>query len=330
MYKNNTIKILMHTFFWCIYLLFPLLVLPKAPSFINDNLQTLIYLIVGLSSIVFYYFNFNFLIPNYLFKNRYIQFFIFFILFIVISILLTRLLITTSFPGEISFKLGKPRLLGSYLFRFFTLFLIALGFRFSEKLKQIKTDKIASELNTLKAQIEPHFLFNTLNGIYAQALTKSDYTAESISKLSSIMRYVLTETTAKKVSLENEIKYLANYISLQKIRLTNKTVVDFKVIGSTEFKQIPPLLFINFIENAFKYGVSNELKSAIKIHIIVENSMLSLYVENKIFRTNNQNSNEIGLKNTKRRLELLFEDDYNLNITNKDNKYKIELKIKLQ
>ena len=330
MYKNNIIKILTPIFLWCIYILFPLFVLPKPPPFINDNLQILIYLMVSLSSIGFYYFNFNFLIPNFLFKNKYLHFILFIVLFIVLSILLTRIIITLSFPEEIGFRLDIPRLLGSYLFRFFILFFIGFGFQFSQKIKQIETDKITSELNTLKAQIEPHFLFNTLNGIYAQALTKSDNTAESISKLSNIMRYVLTETSAEKVSLKNEINYLTNYISLQKIRLSDKTNVDFQVIGNPESKQIPPLLFINFIENAFKYGVSNELKSLIKIHLIIENEILSLYVENKSFQTGNQNSIEIGLKNTRRRLDLLFNKDYNLNITIKDNTYNVALKIKLK
>jgi LytS/YehU family sensor histidine kinase len=199
-------------------------------------------------------------------------------------------------------------------------------------MKQIETEKLTAELSSLKAQINPHFLFNTLNGIYGLALTNSDKTADSISKLASMMRYVLTETTDEKVPLANEIKYISDYITFQKLRLTKKTKVNFTIEGTSLDQEISPILFISFIENAFKYGVSNEVESTIKIHLLIENSAISLTVKNEQLKKkkNEEESCGIGLKNTKRRLDLIYENKYSLEMTNTDKAYQIILKIQLK
>ena len=185
-----------------------------------------------------------------------------------------------------------------------------------------------AKFKSLKNQLDPHFLFNTLNGIYGHALTKSDKTAEYILKLSAIMRYTLSETTTEKVALENEINYLKNYIELQKIRLTESTKIDFLVIGEINSQKIPPLLFINFIENAFKYGVSNEVESVIQIHIRVKENTLSLFVKNENMNQNTYSSSyEMGLKNIKRRLDLIFENNYTLEIINNKRTFEVNLMI---
>ncbi|MFM9943993.1 MAG: sensor histidine kinase, partial [Bacteroidia bacterium] len=181
----------------------------------------------------------------------------------------------------------------------------------------------------LKAQINPHFLFNTLNGIYAQAITKSEHTADSIQKLSALMRYVITEANENKVFLEKEITYLKNYIQLQKLRLTDKTKVNFTVSGDSDKKKIAPLLLICFIENAFKYGVSNEVNSTIEIAIEIENDEMTLRVKNEkvTSKTENIESDKIGLKNAKKRMDLIYEKAYSLNIEDKENEYNLVLKI---
>jgi LytS/YehU family sensor histidine kinase len=195
-------------------------------------------------------------------------------------------------------------------------------------MKQIKVEQIASELANLKAQINPHFLFNTLNSIYALALTKSDKTADYISKLSSMMRYSLSKTSAEKVLLEDEIDYIKNYIALQKIRLTENTHVNFTIQWQIDEQQIPPLLFIDFIENAFKYGVSNEVETEVNIQFIVEENTVSMYVSNeKVNQSSLLPSNEIGLKNIKRRLELIYQNNYNLEIADSKNKFEVNLMI---
>ena len=128
--------------------------------------------------------------------------------------------------------------------------------------------------------------------------------------------------------MENEINYLKNYIELQKIRLTETTIVNFTVEGQIDSQQIPPLLFINFIENSFKYGVSNEVQTEIKIALIVEENAISIYIKNdKVNQNAVASSYEMGLKNVKRRLNLIFGNDYSLEIQNKQKTFEVNLKI---
>lgn len=330
MLKNKPIFFFFHILAWSIFLAFPIVAIPKLATFLkNDQLQLIVYFCSGVASICFYYFNYYLVIPNYLFKHKYLLFIIFSILFVAVSIALTRFLISLDFNIGNTMSQSQPNLLPNYTWRFVIIFIIAFAFRFYQKMKQIEDEQIKSELETLKAQINPHFLFNTLNGIYGLALTKSDKTAEYILKLSAMMRYTLTETTTEKVALEDEINYLKNYIELQKIRLTKTTEIDFSVIGKINSQQIPPLLFINFIENAFKYGVSNEVETVIQIHIIVKENTLSLFVKNEKMNQNTFSSSyEMGLKNIKRRLNLIFENNYTLEIENTEKIFQVHLIIK--
>jgi LytS/YehU family sensor histidine kinase len=206
-----------------------------------------------------------------------------------------------------------------------------LGLRFNQRLAQTKSEKIKSELAALKSQINPHFIFNTLNNIYGQAISKSDNTADSIAKLSAMMRYVLTETSQEQVPLKKEIQYLENYVQLQRIRLTHKTDVVFDIKGNIDLKKIPPLLLISFIENAFKYGVSNEIESTISIKIHVWQQAISLSVRNdKLSKENGQmNSLKIGIANTKKRLDLIYSGNYSLKIAENDKYFEVNLKIPL-
>ncbi len=334
MFKDRKLIVLFHILIWCIFLLFPVLVLPKPASFLeNDQLQLVIYFSIGCLTIGFYYFNYHFIIPRFLFKREYFHFFGLFFGFILLSILSTKFIITSLYFEHGLISSSKPKLLVNFLGRFLVVFAIAFGVRLFQKMKQIETEKLNAELISLKAQINPHFLFNTLNGIYGLALTNSNKTADSISKLASMMRYVLTETTAEKVPLINEIKYISDYIAFQKLRLTKKTKVNFTIEGTFLDQEISPILFISFIENAFKYGVSNEVESTIKIHIVTENNAISLTVKNDQLNTNTNNNEEscgIGLKNTKRRLDLIYENKYSLEITNTDKEHQIILKIQLK
>jgi len=332
MFRNRKLITLSHLLIWCIFLLFPIFVLPKPASFLeNDNLQLFTYFSIGITTIIFYYFNYNLLIPRYLFKRKYAYFILSFIGFIILSIFSTRFLIALFFSEDHFIGSGRPKLLGNYVFRYVVIFIIAFGVRLFQKMKQIETEKLKSELISLKAQINPHFLFNTLNGIYGLALTNSNKTADSVLKLSTMMRYVLTETSAEKVQLESEIKYITDYVTFQKLRLTDKTKVKFIVEGTIQSQQIPPLLFINFIENAFKYGVSNEIESTIEIQILIEESMITLHVRSdKLKKNYNAESYGIGIKNTKRRLDLIFENKYSLEINDTGKTYQVILTLQLK
>ena len=200
----------------------------------------------------------------------------------------------------------------------------------SERTKQvIEHEKVNTELSFLKSQVNPHFFFNTLNNIYSLAITKSDNTAPAVMKLSSIMRYILTETQTKYVPLQNEIDFIKNYIDLQLVRLTDKVSVDFKYEGAIGDKIVAPLLFIPFVENAFKYGISTKEKTAISILLTGGEGIIVLHVTNTIVKAERTiyETTGIGINNVKRRLELLYPEKHTLSISEKNNLFLVHLEI---
>lgn len=194
------------------------------------------------------------------------------------------------------------------LFLFLVGVFVSLSLRINERLQHAEREKINSELAFLKAQINPHFLFNTLNSIYALAIEQSPHTADAVVKLSSLMRYVMREADTNLVLLSKEINYIENYVALQKLRLDDTVDIHFSVRGYANGLQIAPLLLISFIENTFKYGVNPQEKSAIEIHIEVEQGHLHLHTFNKKVRAfhDEEASSGLGLENTKTRLALLY------------------------
>ena len=200
-----------------------------------------------------------------------------------------------------------------------------------EHRKETESEKLNTELSFLKSQINPHFFFNTLNNIYSLAIVKSEKTAPAVMKLSSIMRYILTETNNDFVPLQNEVDFTKNYIELQQVRLTEKTTVNFDVIGNVENKNIAPLLFIPFVENAFKYGISTKSTSEINIHIESLDNKIIFTSSNSIVKSENNmmENTGIGINNVKRRLELMYSDKHVLTNTIKDNIYLVHFEISI-
>jgi two-component system, LytTR family, sensor kinase len=200
-----------------------------------------------------------------------------------------------------------------------------------EHRKETESEKLNTELSFLKSQINPHFFFNTLNNIYSLAIVKSEKTAPAVMKLSSIMRYILTETNNDFVPLQNEVDFTKNYIELQQVRLTEKTTVNFDVIGNVENKNIAPLLFIPFVENAFKYGISTKSISEINIHIESLDNKIIFTSSNSIVKSENNmmENTGIGINNVKRRLELMYSDKHVLTNTIKDNIYLVHFEISI-
>ncbi len=219
----------------------------------------------------------------------------------------------------------------------FLLFAISLSIKLAielqknEKIKNlIKTQKINAELSFLKTQLNPHFLFNTLNSIYSLANKKSDDTTEAIITLSELMRYMIYETNKEFVSLQNEIDYIKNFISLQNLRLKDSSGVRFNVRGKLDYN-IEPLLLISFIENAFKYGTDYTGKTNITIEIKVEDDILNLNVSNYIsLKEKNNLDSGVGIENIKNRLNILYPNSHTLNIEGSDKLFKVELLLKLK
>jgi len=191
---------------------------------------------------------------------------------------------------------------------------------------QAETEKANAELSFLKAQINPHFLFNTLNNIYSLVVTKNENAAEGIMKLSNIMRYITDDVREDFVSLENEIGCIKDYIDLQKIRLGGKTNVDLQIEGSATDKKIAPLLLMTFIENAFKFGISNHEPSSIIIKLSIAGNRINFFCENKLFEAK-QNSERtgIGIQNTKKRLQHLYPGKHSLEINSSNGLFTVQL-----
>ncbi|WP_209330205.1 sensor histidine kinase [Lunatimonas salinarum] len=201
--------------------------------------------------------------------------------------------------------------------------------------RQLEEQKKLSELSYLKAQINPHFFFNTLNNIYALINFDVEQAKTALLKLSRMMRYVLYETEKDKTFLSAEISFIKDYISLMQIRVSEKVKLDIQIQEKFDEVPIAPMMILPFVENCFKHGVSGSNQSYIKIHLHMEEKRLILVTENKI-TDKNQASPEtsrkgIGLTNTLRRLSLLYKNKHILTIddTNPERLYRVNLSIDL-
>lgn len=206
--------------------------------------------------------------------------------------------------------------------------------RETRDVQELETQKMQSELNFLKTQINPHFLFNTLNNLYALTLKKSDKAPEIVVKLSEMMRYMLYECNERRVPLEKEVNYLQNYLDLEKLRQGEGTKIKFQIHGEVTHQEIAPLLFIPFLENSFKHGVTNTIHEGyVNILLDVEEDRLKLEIENSKPQTmpaeTHKKSGGIGLQNVRRRLNLLYPDQYDLLIKDTPRSYFVSLDLDL-
>ncbi|MDB4901225.1 MAG: ypdA 1 [Mucilaginibacter sp.] len=201
--------------------------------------------------------------------------------------------------------------------------------------KQLEAHQLSTEIKFLKSQINPHFLFNTLNNLFSMAQGKgNEELADGISRLSAMMRYMIYESNTDRVSLGREIEYLEDCILLNKLRYADGEVkLTFNYPEQTDGLFISPMIFIPFVENAFKHGVSIGQSSQIDIFISVENKQVIFTCENKNYsfiKKMADNNSGIGLENVRRRLELVYGNKYELAIKNEEDKYAVKLKLNLQ
>jgi two-component system, LytTR family, sensor kinase len=200
-------------------------------------------------------------------------------------------------------------------------------FTIQKKQEELEKQNISNELALLKSQVNPHFLFNTLNNLHSFVKRDPDKTAFGIIKLSEIMRYMLYETNTEKVLLENEVSYLTNYIELQRLRLKDPNYIEFKLEGDLQGKVVSPLLLITLIENAFKHGSKVALSPGVSIILKIDGNSLTFVVTNYL-ATKSEIAIErqgFGLKNLQRRLDLTYGKGYNLNTQSIDNKFVVTL-----
>ncbi len=220
-------------------------------------------------------------------------------------------------------------------------FLIVTGFSLSIELmlelfrqmllkQEMETEKNKAELALYKAQINPHFLFNTLNALYGLVLTKSDKTESAFIKFSHILKYMYSHATSETIAVDSEIEYIRHYIDLQSLRLNRHTHVVFESRADNPQEQIPPMILITFVENAFKYGASPDEDCTILIRIVVEDGNLFFETENAIMRGADGTDSAIGIENCRKRLELLFPGRFELMVSEKEGIFSTRLTIQLK
>ncbi len=288
------------------------------------------------------------LIPRILNKGKQWLFWFSVVLFLlIIYVICTAILkyyLEVKFPGSYVNYLKKfsdltwygrvtnlSDIISKSLYFLYPTFLILVLKLYQEKqnLLKLNEQKTTAELTALKNQLNPHFLFNTLNNLYALALKKSDDTTKVIQKLSYILDYILYGCNEKFVSLDKEIDLLENYLSLEKIRYGDRVKITFHK-DVTGKEKIAPLILLTFLENAFKHGVAQEINQAsIEIKISKKNEQIVYTIQNSkpLGVEHNASKDSIGLKNVKKQLELLYPQAYDLIIENTSNTFSANLKL---
>jgi LytS/YehU family sensor histidine kinase len=298
--------------------------------------------------LLFFFLNFYVLIQALYIKKKFVSYgFILFICFLAVCILPS--LITGHNPfypnidflpkihnGDRDFMSNRPNgfffleEIRHHVFLFVAVIFSSAFFREKVRNKNIENEKLQAELSHLKTQIHPHFLFNTLNSIYALSIKNDNKAPETIIKLSEFMRYLLKESNQDEVLLEKEITYIDNYIDLQKSRLRNTVDLEYNANGDFWKYKIAPLLLFPFIENAFKYGVNPDENSVIKITIKSIENDLNMTVFNHKVSVINIESSKIGLQNTLDRLQLYYPKKHSLTIEENEQSYTVNLRIELE
>ncbi len=330
-----------HTLFWvALFVLFSMVeVLVYGQPFfytLSNNLVRLFFL--GLAV----YYNVYRLIPKYLADKRFLKY--------VGLLLLTVFVVTPLEVFVIYIKSGnypeiQVQVLENLNFQFIpnifvlstsTVVKITIDWYTNIREKQeLVTETMQSELRFLKSQINPHFLFNTLNSLYALTLKKSDLAPDIVLKLSEMMRYMLYECNEKWVPLSKEVNYIANYLELERIRQGNRVDIKYEVKGQLGNQKIAPLMFIPFIENCFKHGLGSQIsKGFVNIYLDVRGNEIDLQIENSkteaIPKQLHPRSGGIGLVNVRRRLELLYPNRYMLQVVDSPTTYTVKLKMQLE
>lgn len=201
------------------------------------------------------------------------------------------------------------------------------------RLQEIEKEKTLAELKALKSQINPHFLFNSLNSIYSLARKNSPKVPEKIIQLSDLMRHVIYNSDVDFILLSKEVEMVSNYIELQNLRTSENEKISFELDGDIEGKKVAPLIFLPFVENSFKHGLKSGAENAfVKIKLKVSGNDLCFEIENSkgsSVEPENSKYKGIGVENVKKRLDLIYSGSYSLEIVNSDKSYKVVLKLKL-
>lgn len=339
-------------FFVFFFMIFPLITGLQYRSLYDNQVffETFSYHTTGgLLTIFPFLFYYKVIVPRYLFTRRYLLFVCALLLFIVAYDLYIRY-VTDLGISKMSFLPDGVRKIARGAFKradwirqsitltitnllsvtavaFFTQVL-----RKERQVQQLQQQQLRMELDALKAQLHPHFFFNTLNNIYSLALQRSAATAPVVNKLAAMMRYMLYLSDASAVPVQQEIDFISNYISLEQLRHDDNVHISFDFQGKAEGVTIAPFLLLPFVENAFKHGIDNETGNGFtEIVIVTEPGELTMTVKNSKpqFATDTVNHKGVGLSNVQKRLALLHPDKHKLLITDTEHQYSVYLNLSL-
>lgn len=323
--------------FWMIVFTMMLLAGPKNSI---SHLEVIRKLINLSFYILVVYINLGYLIPKFLSQKNFVTYSLLLLAMVAVFTPIKVLLL------YITYEEVDPRefLLMNQQYIFLLLFLIAGGStvvkiisdwqRHQRDRKELETQRMQSEIKFLKSQINPHFLFNTLNSLYALTLKKSDKAPEIVIKLSEMMRYMLYECNERRVPLYKEVTYIQNYLDLEKLRQSGQPDIQFSVEGEIKDQMIAPLIFIPFLENSFKHGLNRQLDEGY-VHVVMKvlDDKLLLRILNSKPRqavlSKDKMSGGIGLANVQRRLNLLYPNQYKLDIQDNEREHIVELSLDL-
>jgi len=354
--SDKKIKITLHAIAWIIVIIIPLYL---SNAFGDGNQHRLYqFYLHTFSAVIVFYVGYIWLVPRFFLQERKTTYIIILIGLIMATYFLTSFINDTILFDPVQdakFQEAMKKISGSNenfrppmkAFGFFNHILasilisgFAIGLGVMEKLKQnekkqkeLEKEKLNSELAFLKNQVSPHFFFNTLNNIYSLIGIDGPTAQDSVLKLSKLMRYLLYESEHGETLMSHEIDFMNNYIDLMKLRLSQR--VELQIDFPEEFPDftIPPLLFVPFIENAFKHGVSSRDRSFINIRMEIENEHISFTTENSIGKssqTGDLQHSGIGLENVRKRLGLLFPGKHKLKIEETETIFRVDLSIQIE
>lgn len=301
------------------------------------------FLLVPLSFMLVFYANYSLLIPKYLFTKHIPKFLLANALLIAFTIIAVHLLmqvlpaphprhhITPPLPEIIRFFFGNIMLYILVVGLSVAIRMTGSWYKVESMRRELEQARVEAELTNLKSQLNPHFLFNTLNNIYCLIAFDANKAQEAVHDLSRLLRYVLYDSSHPLVGIEREFDFIRNYVGLMKMRLPEHARVEMELSTPPPGMQIAPLLFISLIENAFKHGVSNNKSSYIRIRIIHDDKGIDCYIENSYFPKDksDKSGSGIGLVNLKKRLNLIYPEKYLFVQEQKENSYVTDLYINL-
>lgn len=347
---RNLLTALTHISVWVTFLALPIIFEsfwgdPMPAKMLNlppESIRCTVGVILNIALIALFYLNFSLLLPRFYLKGRtrlyFLLVFLSFCTFQFVGLLLRHYVFVHFEELGGNEAISRMSIAVSSLF-FILIWGASSGFRLAEEWRRAENSRretenrrLEAELNLLKSQINPHFLLNSLNNLYALALTDPEKTPSALLKLSEMVAYILYECDKPSIALDRDLHFVKNYVELQTMRLPPNVVLHFEVPENGYPLEIEPMILIPFIENAFKHGLTTRQPCAIHISITIIGIQLVLKVENDLFpekTAQNGNASGIGLANTRQRLEYSYPEKHTLKIEKTGTKHSVELKLHL-